>query len=137
MADRAKKAEAPGRLRRRSEFVALRKGKRATFPAFAIRAGKREDAVCAETGPRFGITVTKQTGNSVIRNRIRRRLREAIRQTAGRHGLPDHDYVLIAREAALTIDFGEMVAQLREGLDQVNRTGANPRRARHKATART
>ena len=31
--------------------------------------------------PRFGFTVTKKVGNSVIRNRIRRRLREAVRLT--------------------------------------------------------
>jgi ribonuclease P protein component len=135
MADCAIQATAPARLRRRSEFVALRKGNRVTFAAFVIRAGKRDDAACGETGPRFGVTVTKQTGNSVIRNRIRRRLREAIRMTGSRHGLPGHDYVLIAREAALTQDFAAVVEQLAEGLDRVNRSGAIAPRNRVKRPA--
>ena len=35
-------------------------------------------------GPRVGFTVTKKVGNAVVRNRIRRRLREALRRVAAR-----------------------------------------------------
>ena len=59
--------------------------------------------------PRFGFTVTKKVGNSVIRNRIRRRLREAIRLTDPTSPpKPGHDYVLVARIEALTAPFDDM-----------------------------
>jgi ribonuclease P protein component len=54
----------------------------------------REDAADGE--PRLGLSVPRAVGNAVVRNRIKRQLREAWRGL-----LPDvapaHDYVLIAR----------------------------------------
>ncbi len=50
---------------------------------------------------RFGFTVTKKTGNAPERNRIRRRLREAVRRAGeGLEGIGG-DFVLIGRREAL------------------------------------
>jgi ribonuclease P protein component len=114
----------PERLRKRQDFLALRKAKRISGPAFALVAGKRLQAEAGEAA-RFGITVTRQTGNAVQRNRIRRRLRQAI-LAAGDLALAQFDYVLIARPAALTLPFADLVAQLRSGLDRAAGSGANP-----------
>ena len=46
---------------------------------------------------RIGFTATKRIGGSVVRNRAKRRLREAARRLAPLHARPGHDYVLIAR----------------------------------------
>jgi ribonuclease P protein component len=47
-------------------------------------------------GPRLGLAVPKAVGTAVVRNRIKRRLREIFRARSGE--VPqDHDYVLVVR----------------------------------------
>jgi ribonuclease P protein component len=57
----------------------------------------------------------------VERNRVRRRLKEAVRLVAGKEGFPGADYVVIGRRAALTRPFERLLADLATGLDAVNR----------------
>ena len=113
----------PGRLRKRADFVRAAKGARVTARAFALQARKQEgDEAVA---PRVGFTVTKKTGNSVVRNRIRRRLREVVRVGEALPLRPDHDYVLIARREALSMDF----LKLRQELDRALQYLSDPKRA--------
>ncbi|SCX20773.1 ribonuclease P [Agrobacterium sp. DSM 25558] len=58
-----------------------------------------------ETEPRVGFTVTKRQGNAVERNRMRRRLKEAVRLSAGLAMKPGHDYVIVARRDVLNTEF--------------------------------
>ena len=58
-----------------------------------------------EAPARVGFTCTKKLGNAVMRNRIRRRLREAARLVMPPLARPGHDYVLIGRPAAETQGF--------------------------------
>ncbi len=92
------------RLRKRAEFLALRNGEKRRGPLFLLEVRERteEESQTAKIGekPRAGFTVTKKNGNAVIRNRIRRRLREAVRCHAGRDMAPSTDYVIVAREQA-------------------------------------
>jgi ribonuclease P protein component len=46
---------------------------------------------------RMGFTATKKIGGAVVRNRAKRRLREAARALLPLHGRPGCDYVFIAR----------------------------------------
>lgn len=80
------------------------------------------------TGPRFGFTVTKRLGSAVVRNRIRRRLREALRTHALASAEAGVDYVVIARAAALRRPFDEIVADFRHGLAKVRRKPGTGRR---------
>ncbi|MCG6856847.1 MAG: ribonuclease P protein component [Salaquimonas sp.] len=114
-------------MRRRADFLAMRGARRFHASAFVLQARRRGAEEPGGYRPRFGITVTKKTGNSVERNRIRRRLREVVKKLAPGHSQPRFDYVLIARREALAEEFGTMVAQLAEGLDRTARLGANPR----------
>jgi ribonuclease P protein component len=60
---------------------------------------------------RHGLVAGRRTGNAVQRNRIRRRLRAAIRLT----GLPvGFDYVLLAGPGLLDVDFPTLRAWLDE-----------------------
>ena len=55
-------------------------------------------------GQRFGFTVSKKVGKAVIRNRVRRRLREVVRTHRGFFPTGFH-YVIVARPGAATIEF--------------------------------
>lgn len=72
---------------------------------------------------RAGITVTKKLGKAVLRNRIKRRLRAACRQTLPLHGEPGCDYVLIARAAAADLVFSDMIDDLRRAMKILARAG--------------
>ncbi|HET7713993.1 MAG TPA: ribonuclease P protein component [Bauldia sp.] len=89
-----------------------------TRPGFVLQALSSGEAA---RKPRFGFTVTKKTGNAVIRNRIRRRLREAVRLSATEVASPGVDYVLIGRRAALTLPFDRLIDDLRSGLSALGR----------------
>ncbi len=99
-------------LKKRSEFLAVAKGGRVGRRAFVLQGLKRT----SDAAPRVGYTVTKKTGNSVVRSRIKRRLRAAV-AALGRQEFPDSaDFVLIGREAALTLSFQDLVSDLKSGL---------------------
>jgi ribonuclease P protein component len=64
-------------------------------------------------GARVGLTVTKSVGHAVERNRVRRRLKAALRAAAPLEAERDHDYVLMARREALGRRFTALVDDLR------------------------
>jgi ribonuclease P protein component len=118
----------PLRLKKRSQFLAMRSGARLGARAFMLEMRERPLGETDDEAPRFGFTVTKKTGNSVVRNRIRRRLREAARLAAQGHARPGHDYVLVGKVAALNERFSSIVAEIARGLDQTGNIKANPPR---------
>jgi ribonuclease P protein component len=120
------------RLTRRKDFLAAAKGLRASGGAFVVQARRRaENGGGAEEGPaRIGFTVSRQVGNAVERNRVRRRLREIVRQAGGSGMHGGHDYVLIGRRAALAAPFGE----LRQDLDVALRRIHDPQRSERQGT---
>ena len=102
------------RLKKRPEFLAAARGKRVGRSAFSLQANGRDRAV-----PGLGFTVTKQTGNSPQRNRIRRRLRAAA-EACAKGFEPQHDYVLVGRREALSMPFERLVDDLAAVLVKIN-----------------
>ena len=70
--------------------------------------------------PRFGFTATKRLGGAVVRNRARRRLKEAVRLAAQGHAADGYDYVLIARAGTLQRRFTELTRDLQRALAKVH-----------------
>lgn len=58
-------------------------------------------------GNRVGITVSKKLGKAVVRNRVRRRLREVYRLHEDRF-LPGWDIVVVARSRCVSADFSRL-----------------------------
>jgi ribonuclease P protein component len=108
------------RLRRRGEFVAAARGVRVNRTAFVLQAlPRREQERAAIIG--IGLTVTRKIGNAVTRNRARRRLREALRLVLPGPARPATDYVVVARQPALTLPFGQLRSELAGALEQITR----------------
>ena len=124
----------PGALRRlvkRSQFQRAARGNRAGRSAFGLQA-----IAAPQPEPGIGFTVTKKTGNSPERNRIKRRLRAAVTACA-RDFVPAHDYVLVGRREALSEPFAKLVADLGalivrvhapRSTEQRNSSGRGPRK---------
>jgi ribonuclease P protein component len=127
-------APALQRLTKRAQFLFVRQGARASRPHVLIEARRR----APDGAIGVGLTASKKVGSAVVRNRARRRLREAARRLLPEHGLAGVDYVLVARQttpeahwAALLDDVGNALIRLRADLETGRgRTLAGARRRR-------
>ncbi len=80
----------------RAQFLACAKGPSCARGAVVVQAlpqPQRSDMAA-------GFTATRKIGNAVVRNRAKRRLREAARLLLPQLGRPGYDYVFIARQGA-------------------------------------
>lgn len=122
------------RLRKRSDFLRVARGHKQVRRALVLQAWHHQlenqdepvnGTVSGTT--RLGFTVTRKVGNAVVRNRVRRRLREAVRllEKSGAAGqtplfLPHTDYVVVGRLAALTMSFAEIQHDLARALEKIS-----------------
>ncbi|NBW74667.1 MAG: ribonuclease P protein component [Sphingomonadaceae bacterium] len=112
-------------LSRRADFLAANRGLRIARPGFVLLARPNEGQ-----GLRYGITVTKKIGNAVVRNRMKRRFRELLREALPTAGLPDHDHVLIGREGGVERDFALLRDELAAALTRAAEGKGDPPRKR-------
>lgn len=94
------------RLKKRAQFLEAARGTRIAKRGFVLQSV----SVPAED---FGVgyTVTKKTGNSPERNRIKRRLREVAKACSRKFKI-GHNYVLIGRRECLDEPFDALVDSL-------------------------
>lgn len=92
-------------------------GIRISSPMFAAFCFAREKG---GTTARLGLTVPRALGGAVVRNRIKRRLREAFRLHRAEFG-PQWDIVLNPRRAALTAPFPELERALQGVIEKCGR----------------
>ena len=118
---------APATLKKRSEFLWVRGGRRWSTGAFVLEARERQDGV-QENPARLGFTVSKKVGGAVERNRIRRRLRALTAALEPGRLKPGFDYVLIARSGAITRGFADLKSDLDQAISRVHQTPGQKRR---------
>lgn len=110
----------PAGVRKRPDFLKAARAQRQGTAGIMVQARKRHDGE-AGTGIRVGFTCSKKVGNSVTRNRAKRRLRaiaELVLPEAGRDGW---DYVLIGRaEATVNRPFDALQSDLRYALRKIH-----------------
>lgn len=88
------------------------------MPGFVLQAAP----VPPELAPpaiRVGFTVSRKVGNAVVRNRVRRRLREVARLEIPGRARTGLDFVLVGRQAALGRDFTALRRELHEALKRL------------------
>lgn len=119
-----------GRLKRRPDFLAAAGGRRFHTELMSAQGRLRDAAsgapvadVAPIEGLRIGFTITKRVGHATERNRIRRRLRDAVARASV--DLPDAsaDIVLVARRPALHAPFETLIADLRRSVGAVVKPG--------------
>lgn len=101
------------RLKRRAEFLAAAKGMSAARGAVVVQALARE--ANGET-IRAGFTATRKIGGAVVRNRAKRRLREAARLLLPQLGAAGTDYVFVARGGTTTRPWARLLDDMKSAL---------------------
>ena len=100
------------RLRKRSEYLTVQaRGQRAAGQMLVVYA-KPHGPDESRSAARIGITVGKQVGNAVVRNRVKRLLRESYRHSPG---IKNHaaDLVVIAKPTAAQGSYQVLADELR------------------------
>jgi len=100
------------RLKRRAEFLRVAAARRKFVTPGAVVQGASRSPSDGE-GARIGFTATRTVGSAVVRNRARRRLKEAARAAADA-AASGMDYVVIARAGTLDRRFVDLVGDVRQ-----------------------
>ena len=117
------------RVRKRREFLQIQNaGRRVATRHFLVVY------VCSSGGPpRLGITVTKKIGNAVVRNRIKRAVRETFRRSAAtlQRGA---SMVVIARDGSAGLGVNATADELLPAMRSIGSDAAAAPRGREKAS---
>ncbi|MCL5283808.1 MAG: ribonuclease P protein component [Armatimonadetes bacterium] len=104
------------RLRRRGDFKRVyAQGSSVVTQWLVIYALLRN-----EGSPRFGFSISKRLGKAVVRNRLKRRLSEAVKSIGATSG-PPRDYVIIARSGVKDRAFSDICYAVRNGFSRIEK----------------
>ena len=112
-------------IKKRADFLKASKTRcKYVAPSLIVQAREHttgEIKLIGSLSSRVGFTVSKKVGNSVVRNRVKRRLRAAARNLMPKHSMPNHDIVIIGRKKAVEKTFTEILMDLKKALLNLNR----------------
>ncbi len=136
-----------GRLKRREEFLRVAGAKRKwVAPGLILQAARVERAgrggagngdthkansggpKSGGHGVRVGLTVSRKVGKSVVRNRVRRRLRAVVAEVMPVHAKAAFDYVIIGRSRTVSRPYPALVRDLKTALDRLGAFREEPKR---------
>jgi ribonuclease P protein component len=110
------------RMTSRPQFLAAAKGVSEARGAVVVQRLDRRDGLPVV---RLGFTATRKVGNAVLRNRAKRRLREAARAAVPLLAVPGSDYVFIARMGTADRPWDRLLDDVKSALTRL----ATPRPA--------
>jgi ribonuclease P protein component len=100
------------RLKKRADFLACAQAPSCARGAVVVQARSRDETPLV----RAGFTATKRIGGAVVRNRAKRRMREAARLLLPAHAHPGFDYVFIARGGLVTRPWERLLDDVKSAL---------------------
>src|SRR5271166_6003974 len=103
------------RLLKHADFQRVYQDGRRQFTGNMTVFFLRRAAEATAAGPRVGFTVGKVLGGAVERNRIKRRMREAVRHSSALSDGPV-DIIFHPRKSVLTLPFAELLGEVTRGL---------------------
>ena len=106
------------RLKSRRDFLAAARGASVATRSVVVQVRERGDA----GPPRIGFTVTRKLGGAVERNRIRRRLKEAVRLALPGKVRPGCDYVFVGRAGAAMRPFKLLMEDIVDAVRRLEQT---------------
>ncbi len=103
------------RLKKRREFLRIQgagtKHHLRHFLVFVVPPASRPNGESTASPTRLGVTVTRKVGGAVVRNRIKRYVREAFRRKRGSF-TPGYDMVWVAKQSAASVGYAEVMAAM-------------------------
>jgi ribonuclease P protein component len=110
-----------GRLLKHSDFERVYKqGRRHFSPHMTVFYLRRAEDALPEKHTRIGFTVGRVLGGAVQRNRIKRRLREAVRlRRSMLQGVCSVDVVINPKKSVLTLEFSVVLEEVGRALDTI------------------
>jgi len=109
------------RLKTRRQFLRVAgAGRKWVAPGLILQVCPHDaDDASAGEGVRVGFTVSRKVGGAVVRNRARRRLRQAAERVMPERAAGGRDYVLIGRATTVGRRFEDLVADLETALGRL------------------
>ena len=122
-------------LKKRADFLRARNGRYFAANGLVLQSSKvlvteSDLSDTSDIPPRFGFTATKKLGNAVVRNRIKRRLRQAVRLIAPQKARNGYEYVLIGRKSTLKRPFSSLLKDLTIAFGKVHGNSDNNHKGR-------
>ncbi len=107
-------------IKKRKDFLKGNASQYAAMNSVIIQSYTRSDDTPDETSIKLGITCSKKIGNAVLRNKAKRRLREAGKIVLEKIGENNRNYILIARkDITIKTKFCDLCNDIEDGIKRI------------------